>query len=366
MSSLVRVPILRHGMTKWDRELLPQSEVDARIARLRAAMQAEKLDALLVYGDMWHSGGLAYVTNFHPFDARMPGFAVLTPTLLEAVLKVSSRDLTFISPFIWAPAQPSDFLANDLAGQVEDIIMREGLQTKRVGFAGAALMPPALAAAIKPIFPNGTIPADALLNALRAQKTSAERAILRLAATKGEAAIAEIAAHVAPGVNETELAAFADYAARKAGAQDVEFLMHTQGDRMPAAGNTSSFPFRPHTERALERGEHVGVYLTLQFHGYWTELSQSVYAGTPSAQQRAVYDSCVAAFDQQLEGTTPAGAVAVWTHGIGLDREEGDASVTAALHVAAERNGERAFYGRTIAREPAGNTILTASLAKSA
>ncbi len=363
--SLVRVPILRHGLTKWDRELLPQAEVDARIARLRGAMQAEKLDGLLVYGDMGRSGGLAYLTNFHPFDARMPGFAVLTPTMLEAVLKVSSRDLGFISPFIWAPAQPSDFLANDLAGQVEDIIKREGLQTKRVGFAGAALMPPALATAITAIFPNGTIAADALLNGLRAQKSSAERAILRLAATKGETAIAEISAHVQPGMNETELAAFADYAARKAGAQDVEFLMHTQGDRMPASGSTGSFPFRPHTERALEPGEHVGVFLTLQYHGYWTELSQSVFTGAPSAQQREGYDRCVAAFNERLANAQPAGA-AVWTHGIGLDREDGDDSAIAALHVAVESNGGRAFYGRTITREPAGGAILAASLAKSA
>jgi Xaa-Pro aminopeptidase len=364
--SLVRVPILRHGLTKWDRELLPQSEVDARIARLRAAMQTEKLDALLVYGDMGHSGGLAYLTNFHPFDARMPGFAVLTPSLLEAVLKVSSRDLGFIAPFIWAPAQPSDFLANDLAGQVEDIIVREGLQTKRVGFAGAALMPPALASALVPIFPNGTIAADTLLNKLRAEKSSAERTILRLAATKAEGALAEISAHVKPGVNETELAAFADYAARKAGAQDVEFLMHTQSDRMPAASGAASFPFRPHGERALEQGEHVGVFLTLQYHGYWTELSQSVYAGTPSTQQRAGYDLAVAAFHERLGTARSAGAAAVWTHGIGLDREEGDDSTIAALHVALERDGERAFFGRTIAREPAGGTILAASLTKSA
>jgi Xaa-Pro aminopeptidase len=364
--SLVRVPILRHGLTKWDRQLLPQSEVDARIARVRAAMQAEKLDALLVYGDMGHSGGLAYMTNFHPFDARMPGFAVLTPALLEAVLKVSSRDLGFISPFIWAPAQPSDFLANDLAGQVEDIIKREGLQTKRVGFAGAALMPPALAAAIAPIFPNGTIAADALLNALRAEKSSAERAILRLAATKAETALAEIAAHITPGLNETELAAFADYAARKAGAQDVEFLLHTQSDRMPAANSAASFPFRPHTERALAPGEHVGVFLTLQFHGYWTELSQSVFAGAPGAEQREAYDGCVAAFEERLGNGKPASTAAVWTHGIGLDREEGDDSTIAALHVAVERNGERAFFGRTIAREPAGGTILAAALTKSA
>lgn len=364
--SLVRVPILRHGLTKWDRELLPQSEVDARIARVRAAMQAETLDALLVYGDMGHSGGLAYLTNFHPFDARMPGFAVLTPTLLEAVLKVSSRDLGFIAPFIWAPAQPSDFLANDLAGQVEDIIKREGLQSKRVAFAGAALMPPALAAAIAPIFPKGTIAADVLLNALRAEKSSAERAILRLAATKAETALAEIAAHIAPGVNETELAAFADYAARKAGAQDVEFLMHAQSDRMPAVGAGASFPFRPHTERVLEAGEHVGVFLTLQFHGYWTELSQSLFAGAPNAQQREAYDACVAAFEERLGTGRPASAAAVWTHGIGLDREEGDDSAITALHVAIERGAQRAFYGRTIARDPAGGTILAATLTKSA
>jgi Xaa-Pro aminopeptidase len=321
------------------------------------------------------------LTNFHPFDARMPGFALVTPTKLEAVLKVSSRDLGFIAPFIWAPAQPSDFLANDLAGQVRDIIVREGLETKRVGLAGAALMPPALQPAITEIFPAGVIDADGLIDTLRRKKSAAERGILRLTATKAEAIVDAVAEHAAAGMTETELAAFADYAARKAGAQDVEFLMHSQHDRMPAAGANESFPFRPPAERALEAHEQLGVFLALQYHGYWAELSQSIFIGGPRPEQKEAYEFCVAAFDElrgrigrtaKLEG----GVTSFWTHGIGLDREEEPSSTDRSAaandgemvvaHVAVQRNEARAFFGRTIVSAPAGGTILAAPITKSA
>jgi Xaa-Pro aminopeptidase len=380
--SLARVPILRHGLTKWDRTLLPESDVDRRLAAVRAAMSSANLDALLVYGDLAQSGDLAYLSNFHPFDVRMPGFALITGSSLEAVLKVSSRDLGFIAPFIWAPAQPSDFLANDLAGQVRDIVVKQELENKRVGLAGAALMPPGLLTGIKDIFAGGIVEAGPLMASLRRRKSESESAIVRAAAIKAEDAIEEICEHALGGdLSETELAAFADYAARKRGAQDVEILLHSQSDTIPPPGVVEHLPFRPTRDRLLVAGEPVGVFMALQYHGYWAELSQSVVAGKAVGKQPAALTAASDAFSDLgnvigRPGASPPQLTCSWVHGIGLDREEephSGASLPSAadgdilaIHAAVQRDGIYAFYGRTVMCAAGAVTTLAMPLSKSA
>ena len=173
--SLLRLPILIHGLTRWDKSLLPESQVEQRLTRVRDAMRGRGLDALWVYSNMEHDGNIAYLTNFHPFDPRMPGLALVTPDAIEAVLKVSKRDLAFILTHIWSPAEPSDFLSNEFPAQVAATIERAGLRGKRIGFSGRALMPPALEPQIMELFPQGVTEVDGLLEDLRRHKSAAER-----------------------------------------------------------------------------------------------------------------------------------------------------------------------------------------------
>ena len=140
--SLLRLPILIHGLTRWDKSLMPESEVEQRLTLVREALRSRGLDALWSYSNMEHDGNIAYLTNFHPFDPRMPGLALVTAETIEAVLKVSKRDLAFILTHIWSPAEPSDFLGNEFPGQVAAAIERAGLHGKRIGLGGRALMPP--------------------------------------------------------------------------------------------------------------------------------------------------------------------------------------------------------------------------------
>lgn len=360
--SLLRLPILIHGLTRWDKTLMPERDVEARLARVREAMRSRGLDALWAYSNMEHDGNIAYLTNFRPFDPRMPGLALLTADTLEAVLRVSKRDLAFILTHIWSPAEPSDFLGNEFPGQVAATIERLGLQGKRVGFSGRTMMPPALEPEIMALFPQGVTEVDGMLEELRRTKSEAERALLRMAAEKAEGVMRDVAAFVTAGMTEHELMAYADYVARKAGALDVDVLMHAGFERMPAVGELEQLPFRPASDRQLGAREQLGVYIAFQFEGYWAEVSDSVYAGGASSAERAARDRCVAAFEAlcaDLGTVRPGAAVSSWVHGLGLERDElplsslGRAGVRTgdilAAHVALEADGARAFYGRTIA-----------------
>jgi Xaa-Pro aminopeptidase len=352
--SLQRLPILVHGLTRWDKSLMPESEVEARLTRVRAAMGERGLDALWVYSNMERDGNVAYLTNFRPFDPRMPGLALITPDKIEAVLRVSKRDLAFILTHIWCPAEPSDFLGDEIPGQVAAANERAGLRGKRIGFCGRALMPPTLEPQILALFPQGVTEVDGMLEELRRHKSAPERELLRSAAEKAEGVLRDVAAFAAGGMTENEFAAYADYVARKAGALDVEVLLHAAHEKMPAVGEREQLPFRPASERRLIAREHLAVYIAFQYEGYWAEASDSLYVGGPSPDERAAHDRCVAAFtalcgSERQDAAVPLDKLGVttWKHGIGLERDEqgGD---TFAAHVALDSGGARAFYGRTM------------------
>lgn len=356
--SLQRLPILVHGLTRWDKSLMPESEVEARLTRVRAAIRERGLDALWVYSNMEHDGNIAYLTNFRPFDPRMPGLALITPDTIEAVLRVSKRDLAFILTHIWSPAEPSDFLANDFPGQVAATTERLGLRGRRIGFSGRASMPPALEPQIMALFPQGVTEVDGLLEEMRRHKSVPERELLRSAAAKAEGVIRDVTAFAAAGMSEIELAAYADYVARKAGALDVDVLLHAAHEKMPPAGELEQLPFRPASERRLTAREHLAVYVAFQYEGYWAEASDSLYVGGASPAERAAHDRSVAEFTALCAGRPLDAAASSWVHGVGLERDElplaiegKDAAQTGdilAAHVALHAAGARAFYGRTI------------------
>jgi hypothetical protein len=176
-------------------------------------------------------------------------------------------------------------------------------------------------------------------------------------------------------MSEHELMAYADYVARKAGALDVDILLHAGFEKMPAAGELEQLPFRPASERLLTTREHLAVYIAFQYEGYWAEVSDSIYVGEASTAEREAHDRCVAAFDAlcgSLGQKAQAAGVSSWVHGVGLERDElplatqGQAAAEngdiLAAHVALESDGARAFYGRTIDCSAGRGVLLTPAM----
>lgn len=379
--SITRVSINRHGLTVWDRALLPETEVERRLKRVREAMREGDLDVLVVYGDMEHSGGVAYLTNFHSFDPRMPALALVTTTDLDALLKVASRDLSYVSKYVWARSHSSDFLAGDLSTKLQQLAADRRLEDKRAGFVGTRYAPGGLVQNVAKIFTKGGIrDADVLLGNVRRDKSVTERCLLRLAAKKCEAVLGEVVRQVAPGMAESALAAVADYCARKEGCQEVEFLVFTNDDRAPARWSHEHFPFRPPADTPVLPDRSVGLFLAIQYHGYWVEASQSAFVGGPRREQRDAYELGLACFEEMLRGVAHAasddapgwddGVRFRWVHGTGLDREEAPfpsahgepaaAGDILAAHVAVKWAGEIVFAGRPIVVTEAGGKALAA------
>jgi Xaa-Pro aminopeptidase len=72
-SVAVRNAYMRRGLMGWNAEELPVATLEARLARLRAAMAKAGMDAFVIYTNNTRPSAVAYVTGFTPYwsDALM-------------------------------------------------------------------------------------------------------------------------------------------------------------------------------------------------------------------------------------------------------------------------------------------------------
>jgi Xaa-Pro aminopeptidase len=366
--SFVRVAILKHGLTVWDKALVPPSEVERRTRAVRSLMQQNGWDALVAYSDQLHCGAVGYLTNFQSYEPRHPALAIVTKTAVDLIPKVAARDINYIKLYSWADDVHE--CEEDLATSLDVVAELRGLKDAKVAFDGVREAPAGVALAMKSVFRPGAV-ADAgdFMPLLRRTKSAAERTLMTIAAEKAETVLASLAAFVHPGMSELEAAAFADYAARSEGCMDTDVLAL----RQPAAGSgRSPFPFAPLEPRLLKDGDVFNVYLALQYHGYWTEISESIVVGEPRVGQtdgqRIAQAYLQEALEEALSGAPVSDRRFLWIHGIGLDREEApftsrlqqaDASGDVlGVHVAVERDGQLFVCGRSAAVLDAKRRVL--------
>jgi hypothetical protein len=77
---------MRRGLISHSKAELPDAVLDARIARLRAAMVAARLDALLVYTNNTRTAGVSWLTGFVPYWSEA---LLVVPREREPVLVVA-------------------------------------------------------------------------------------------------------------------------------------------------------------------------------------------------------------------------------------------------------------------------------------
>ncbi|MGA2395036.1 MAG: M24 family metallopeptidase [Candidatus Lustribacter sp.] len=365
--SFVRVAILKHGLTVWDKALVPPSEVERRLRAVRSLMEQNGWDALVAYSDQLHCGGVGYLTNFQSYEPRHPALAIVTATAVDLIPKVAARDINYIKLYSWADEVHE--CEEDLATSLGRVAELRDLKNAKVAFDGVREAPAAVALAMKSVFRPGAVSdAGDFMPLLRRTKSAAERTLMTVAAEKAESVLASLSAFLRPGMSELEAAAFADYAARSEGCMDTDVLAL----RRPDGSNRNPFPFAPLEPRLFEAGGVFNVYLALQYHGYWTEISESIVIGEPRMAQtdgkRIARAYLQEALDESLSGAPVSDRRFLWIHGIGLDREEApftsrshQADATGdvlGVHVAVERDGEFFVCGRSAAVTEAKRRVL--------
>ena len=133
------------------------------------------------------------------------------------------------------------------------------------------------------------IPAQELLDGLRAAKDREELSAMRQAQRITDEAFSAILNVIRPGMTEREVAARLVYELLRRGAQKVSF------DPIVAAGANGSMPHAVPGETVLQRGTFVTMDFGCIYDGYCSDMTRTVALGQPSEEMERVYQTVLAA-----------------------------------------------------------------------
>ena len=169
-----------------------------------------------------------------------------------------------------------------------DFLAARGL--KRVGFESAAVSV-AQHRRWQESFPKGCelIPAQELLDGLRASKDREELAAMVQAQKITDAAFGEILNYIRPGLTEQEVAARLVYELLRRGARKVSF------DPIVAAGANGSMPHAVPGETEIQKGMFVTMDFGCVYDGYCSDMTRTVAVGQPTQEMERVYKTVLAA-----------------------------------------------------------------------
>lgn len=294
--------VLNRGRSLWDQARLPKEEFGRRLGRLREGMKERRVDLLLVYGDSWRFGHLAFVSHFMP---KNRGALAIIPLEGEPALVVQEpgRNNPFSKTLTWIDEVRSvGRFAQGLGAALEArslkprkvglVAVREQLNIREWGELVKAL--------------DGAELCDGadLLIALRLVKSAVEIALLRETSRILDAALALFSKEARPGRKEYEIFAALDREARRQGAEDFRLLLARSG--APEIG------LRPAGDASLEEGEAILVLVAASHQRYWAELGQTFCLGRPPDRMVKTHALAADLFRQLVgqirPGVSPAAA----------------------------------------------------------
>ncbi|HTE86946.1 MAG TPA: Xaa-Pro peptidase family protein [Dehalococcoidia bacterium] len=271
---------------------------DGRLAKLRAELESENLDALLVS----NASNRRYLSGF---------------TGSSGSLLITADGATIATDFRYyeqAESQAEAFRLYKTAGRLDDWLpgLLDGMGGKRTGFEASEVsyalhrqmvaVIEAMPAAARPRL----VPRSGIVERLRARKDADELAKLQAAIDLGDATFEHVAKLVEPGWSEQQVA------------WEIERYIHEQGGDGPsfsaivAGGAWGAMPHAYARDHALKSGEGLVIDMGARLDGYCSDLTRTIVLGEPDARFRAVYEivltAQLAAYEMIEPGMTGAQA----------------------------------------------------------
>jgi Xaa-Pro aminopeptidase len=257
-----------------------------RQAALRAALEAEGLDALLVT----HLPNIRYLTGF---------------TGSAALLVVGAERTALVTDFRYAVQGPAE------AGGAAEVEVDQKSVWDRLGKVLGGWPPGTLgieshaltvrdAERLSGLTRHRIVPTTELVERLRMVKSPEEVAAIRTAASLAQEALAEVLPAIRVGQTEREIGAVLEGALRRRGSEWHPF------PTIVASGPRSALPHARTSAREVGRGEWLLLDFGAQVDGYCADLTRTVVVGARADErQRTVHELVRTAQTRALEHLRP-------------------------------------------------------------
>ncbi len=143
------------------------------------------------------------------------------------------------------------------------------------------------------------IPLGNELKNLRAVKDEFELALIRQAIHIASQAFVQVINVIKEGISERDLALEMEYFMKRQGAEDIGF------DLIIASGKRSALPHGKASDKKIERGEFILFDFGSGVQGYHSDQTRTLIFGTPSLEQREIYQVVREAHDRAIERIRP-------------------------------------------------------------
>jgi Xaa-Pro aminopeptidase len=240
----------------------------ARLARLREAISALELDALVVT----KIENIRYLSGFTGSSA----VAVVTPGSAVLVTDGRYREQAGREAAQWEMVIYSRNIMDAIAGALPET-RSVGLEdSSTIAFRGKLA---------KDLNEKRIEHTDGVVERLRAIKEPGEIEAVRGAVSCARHAWETLLPMIQPGVSERQLAAGLDYRMMSSGAEKPAF------DTVVASGPNSSMPHAGITDRVLQNGDLIVIDFGALADGYCCDITRTVYLGEPDPEARAVLEA---------------------------------------------------------------------------
>lgn len=275
----------------------PEDERRGRLERARAAIAAEGLEGLLVWGSAGaNHDPIRYLAGYvHVFPTASS--LLLVPLERDPILLVDqawhldeARKMSWIEDVRAYPAPARRWLADELRATLGGALADAGLDAARVGvFTGE--MPAVYADVLAASAPGATFAEGAAVwQELVATPSAYDAESIRRTAAVADAGLAAAVEAAGAGVPEYELCL---RSLERMASLGAEFL---HGSGMSTHINVGSFSdvvsnVRPYlyAARPLEEGQMFWLDLSASYAGCYTDVDRTISVGGPSPAQRELY-----------------------------------------------------------------------------
>jgi Xaa-Pro aminopeptidase len=278
---------------------IPVEEYMYRWRRVQALMHERQIDLLLAYGDDRAVFGPAHVRWLADVPVHFEPMCVLMPSAGEPMLLCGPesdryavqvgrlRNVRVLKEFTHPDEDYPYSRVASLAETVAEVV-GDPQAIRQVGLAGKRLISADTAHSLEAALPSAQwVDVENLMCGLRAQKSAAEVAVIRHAYHIAEKGITAAIDAIHSGVTEREVAAEAEAAMRRAGAEGTGI------DTIVASGPNSRPILARSTFRRIERPELVLLTVAPRFEGYHAAIGRPVLLGDPGPEiRRALEVAC--------------------------------------------------------------------------
>ncbi|TYP78924.1 M24 family metallopeptidase [Paenibacillus methanolicus] len=265
-----------------------------RLQRVREQLDQEGLDALFITSPY----NRRYLTGF----TGSAGFVLITKEQAFLITDFryvnQAQEQAQAYEIVQHAANPLDTIAEKL----------QALQAARLGFEKNHASYAQYQSYAERFQGIELVPTENMVERLRGIKDEAEIGFIKQAIEITDKAFDHILGVIKPGISEREVSAELEYFMRKQGAVSSAY------STIVASGERSALPHGLASSKLIGTNEFVTLDFGANFEGYLSDLTRTVFVGTPSERHKEMYRVVLEANQAALDGVKP-----------GMTGKEGDA-----------------------------------------